>query len=112
MSLGILAMVGSSRVKNFVHLVFDNEAYGSTGNQRSISRDVRLDHLARSAGYRQSRFVTDAETLSDATREALKEDGPTLLLVKVNQAEAQVPRIPYSPEEIRDRFLKAVQREA
>ncbi|HLC41609.1 MAG TPA: thiamine pyrophosphate-dependent enzyme, partial [Methylomirabilota bacterium] len=111
MNLGILAMVGSSQPKRFIHIVFDNEVYGSTGNQRSLSRDVRLNRLAAGAGYRRSAFVTQADQLRDATRQALTEEGPTFLLVKVNQAEAEVPRIPYSPETIRDRFRNAVKRE-
>ena len=43
MNLGILAMIAARRPANFVHLVFDNEVYGSTGNQASLSRGVRLD---------------------------------------------------------------------
>jgi sulfopyruvate decarboxylase beta subunit len=111
MNLGILAMVGSSQPRKFIHIVFDNEVYGSTGNQRSLSREVRLDRLAAGAGYRRSAFVTEADQLRDATRQVLAEEGPTFLLVKVNQAEADVPRIPYAPEQIRDRFLKSVKGE-
>ncbi len=51
MNLGGLAQVGGLRPANFVHCVFDNEVYGSTGNQRSPSRQVRLDRLAAAAGY-------------------------------------------------------------
>ena len=112
MNLGILAMVGASRPRNFVHFVFDNGVYGSTGNQRSLSQEVRLDRLAEVAGYRQSFFVSDARELREAARRALKEDGPSFVLVKVTAAETPVPRIPYPPEEIRDRFLKAVKSEA
>ena len=49
MNLGILAMIAAQRPANFVHLVFDNEVYGSTGNQVSLSRGVRLDRLAAAA---------------------------------------------------------------
>src|SRR6185436_10637333 len=46
MNLGILPMIGAQRPPGLLHLVFDNEVYGSTGNQASPSREVRLDRLA------------------------------------------------------------------
>src|SRR5260370_34190498 len=52
MNLGILPMVGSNAPRGFVHIVFDNEVYGSTGNQRSAASGVRLDAVAAAAGYR------------------------------------------------------------
>src|SRR5262249_58709025 len=51
MSLGILAQVGARRPANLVHCVFDNGVYGSTGNQTSLSHQVRLARLAVAARY-------------------------------------------------------------
>jgi thiamine pyrophosphate-dependent acetolactate synthase large subunit-like protein len=78
--------------------------YGSTGNQRSPSRAVRLDALAAAAGYQTAVAVTEAGEVEDAVRTALAGDGPHFVLVKVTTEEAEVPRIPYSPAAIRDRF--------
>jgi len=108
MSLGTLAMVGSLAPKNFVHLVFDNEVYGSTGGQRSPSREVRLDHLARGAGYRTATAATTPPEIAAALRSALRTSGPHFILVKVTAAEAVVPRIPHTPAAIRDRFRRAL----
>jgi phosphonopyruvate decarboxylase len=104
MNLGILAMVGASRPRNFVHCVFDNEVYGSTGNQQSPSREVGLHRLAAAAGYRTSVAVTEPRAIESALAAALAGDGPHFVLVKVTTEEADVPRIPFSPAEIRDRF--------
>jgi phosphonopyruvate decarboxylase len=108
MNLGILPLAAALRPRNFVHVVFDNEVYGSTGNQRSISAEVRLDALARAAGYRTVSAVTDAEAIENAMRTSLAADGPHFVLVKVTTDEAEVPRIPYTPAELRDRFRAAV----
>ena len=51
MGLGTLATVGALRPKNFVHVIFDNEVYGTTGNQPTISNVVPLDKVAKAAGY-------------------------------------------------------------
>ncbi|MBI4610495.1 MAG: hypothetical protein HY726_15970 [Candidatus Rokubacteria bacterium] len=104
MSLGILPMVGALAPPNFVHVVFDNEVYGSTGNQASLSREVRLDRLAAAAGYRTSRAATTATEIGLAMRAALAEPGPHFILLKVTAHEEPAPRIPYPPEAIRDRF--------
>ena len=104
MNLGILSTVASAQPRGFVHCVFDNEVYGSTGSQRSPSRDVRLDRLARAAGYRTVRAVTDPDAISTGVRAALATDGPHFILVKVTAEEAEVPRIAHTPAAIRDRF--------
>jgi phosphonopyruvate decarboxylase len=104
MNLGILAMVGGLAPRNLVHVVFDNEVYGSTGNQASPSRGVRLDRVAAAAGYRSAVAVTDATAVERAVHHALAGDGPHFVLVKVTTEEADVPRIPFSPAQIRDRF--------
>jgi len=104
MNFGILAMVGGLGPRRLVHVVFDNEVYGSTGNQASPARGVRLDRVAAAAGYRTSVAVTDASEVEDAVHRALAVEGPHFLLAKVTTEEADVPRIPYSPAEIRDRF--------
>jgi phosphonopyruvate decarboxylase len=108
MKLGILAMIAAQRPANFVHLVFDNEVYGSTGNQASLSRGVRLDHLATAAGFVTATAVTDPWALEAALRTALASPGPHFVLVKVTAEEADVPRIPYAPAVLRDRFRAAV----
>jgi phosphonopyruvate decarboxylase len=108
MNLGILAMIAAQRPANFVHLVFDNEVYGSTGNQTSLSRGVRLDRLAAAAGFATVAAVTEPWALEAALRAALAAPGPHFVLVKVTPEEADVPRIPYTPAALRDRFRAAV----
>jgi len=106
MSLGTLAMVGSLGPRNLIHLVFDNEIYGSTGGQRSPSREVRLDRLARSAGYRTSIAATTPDEIAVALRSARVDGGPHFILVKVTATETPAPRIPHTPHTIRDRFRR------
>jgi phosphonopyruvate decarboxylase len=108
MNLGVLAQVGALRPANFVHCVFDNEVYGSTGNQRSPSRQVRLDRLAAAAGYATATAATEADEIAAAVRSSLGRPGPHFVLAKVTTEEAAVPRIPYAPSAIRDRFRASV----
>jgi phosphonopyruvate decarboxylase len=108
MNFGILAMVAGLKPRKLVHVVFDNEVYGSTGNQASPSRGVRLDRVAAAAGYRSAVAVTTAADVEGAVEAALRADGPHFVMAKVTAEEADVPRIPFSPAEIRDRFRASI----
>ena len=108
MNLGVLAMIGGRQTPNLLHLVFDNEVYGSTGNQASPSREVRLDRVAAGAGYRTAVAVTGPGELEAALRATRATDGPHFVLIKVTRDEAEAPRIPYTPTVLRDRFRAAV----
>ena len=114
MNLGILPMIGGGPLMaggpsaNLVHVVFDNDVYGSTGNQASPSRHARLDAIAAASGYRRIAAVTDPAGVSLAVAAALRDGGPAFVLAKVTAEEREAPRIPYPPEEIRDRFRGAL----
>jgi hypothetical protein len=48
--------------------------------------------------------VAGADDLHAAVATALAGGGPSFILARVTGEEQPVPRIPYPPEEIRDRF--------
>lgn len=109
MNLGTLATVGALKPKNFIHVVFDNEVYGSTGNQPTISRTVRLEHVAKSSGYVNVERVREREDVAYEFKDMLKKDGPSFLLVKVTEQAEDVDRVPIEPVEITRRFMKAIE---
>ena len=118
MSLGILPMIGGGpvmgrgRPANLTHVVFDNAVYGSTGSQASPSRAVGLHRIARAAGYERATAVAGADELHAAVATAVAGGGPSFILARVTGEERPSPRIPYSPEEIRDRFRSCLDERA
>jgi thiamine pyrophosphate-dependent acetolactate synthase large subunit-like protein len=108
MSLGTLPLIVVEKPANLVHIILDNEAYESTGDQPSISSAVDLADIARSSGYPHVARVTESETLAEALGDCQTQPGPHLILVKVGIAPVPgIPRVSHSPEEIRDRFKTA-----
>ena len=110
MSLGILAQIGTLLPKNLIHIVLDNEVYGSTGNQPTISSHVRLEDVAKSSGYPDVVKVTEQEDLKAALKKYINTSGPSFILAKVkadNMAES-LGRVTHSPVEIKERFMGAV----
>jgi len=104
MNLGILPMVAAYRPRRFVHCVFDNDAYGSTGNQRSAAPGAALGELAAAAGYRTVATAFDEREVGNSLAAALRSDGPHFIHVKVTHESADVPRIAHTPAQLRDRF--------
>ena len=108
MGMGTLATVGALRPKNFVHVVFDNEVYGTTGSQPTISNVVPLDKVAKSVGYVNVERVLDRDDLVYEFKDMLKKDGPSFLLIKVNEFVEDAGRVVHDPPVITQRFMKAI----
>lgn len=108
MGMGTLATIGALRPKNLTHVVFDNEVYGTTGNQPSYSRIVRLDHVAKAAGYATVERVWEREDIMYEFKDMLANDGPHFLLIKVNEQIEDADRVALDPADITKRFREAV----
>jgi thiamine pyrophosphate-dependent acetolactate synthase large subunit-like protein len=110
MNLGSTAMIAYARPANLVHVVFDNGAYASTGNQPTVSRKIPLDRIAAAAGYERTMRVRSPAELAPAFRECLQHPGPSFLLaeIEVEETPFHAGRVTHTPEEIRDRFRTAI----
>ncbi len=109
MGLGNLPLAGSLRPRNFIHLVFDNEAFASTGNQPTLSGQVPLDALARACGYPVVETVENRQQLLECFRRVRRAAGPVFLLVKCRPDATPPPeRIRLTPYEISQRFSLVV----
>lgn len=107
MHLGILSSIGHYKPKNLYHIVLDNEAYESTGDQDTTSPNTDLARIALSSGYAFSRDASDLEGLRDALARMTAAPGPGFLRVKINRLPTEnIPRISekYSSEEIARHF--------
>jgi thiamine pyrophosphate-dependent acetolactate synthase large subunit-like protein len=109
MGMGILGMVGSLKPKNFIHIVFDNETYGSTGEQPTLSKFIPLEKVALANGYRISEKVGWDEMLEPKLQKCLREEGPSFLLIKVKSSDGEAcARVKFTPVEIADRLKSAL----
>jgi len=106
-----MATVAERAPQRFLHVIIDNEAYGTTGNQSTASAIARLEAVAGSCGYAKVARCDNAASLRALTKELRAVDGPTCLLVKVNRREVdKVPRITsrYTPEQTTARVRSAI----
>ena len=110
MNLGSAAMIPFTGARNLIHVVFDNGAYASTGNQPTISREVALEKIAAAAGYRTSVRALTPDSLQAAFEDARRQGGPAFILadIEIETGHFAAGRVSHSPEEIRDRFMTAI----
>jgi len=105
MNLGGLANVAASKPNNLWHVILDNGTHASTGDQKTVSRIVPLEEVARVCGYRRTLRIREAENLDVACRELLAAEGPACLLVEVEPGNQEgVPRVGIAPPQMAARF--------
>jgi sulfopyruvate decarboxylase subunit beta len=106
MNLGSLSTIGNYAEKNYYLIIIDNKSYATTGDQPThTARRTRLDEIARGCGI--SVIAVDTTKELDNT---LKHSGPLVIVAGTKSGNAEVPIIPFSPEFIKERFLKEVKR--
>ncbi len=110
MNLGTLATIAATAPANFLQVCFDNSAHASTGGQRTVSDRVRLEEIARTAGYRWTARAETPDTLAVVARQWLRATGPAFLLVRTELVPggAPGPRIPFTPVEMTVRLRRAL----
>ncbi len=80
MQLGSLATVAGAAPRNFVHLVFKNAVYHTSGAQE-IPGGLAVDFvmMAKGAGYRNAYAIGDLDELRRRLPALLAEEGPLLI---------------------------------
>ena len=108
MNLGTLATIGNEAPDNYILLIVDNGAYGSTGDQATYtSGKTNLADMARAAGCDKVTEVKEKDTLG-TLETCLNEPGPHIIVSKVEAGSPKLTPIPLPPAVIRERFKRAV----
>ena len=88
MNLGSLVTVAGMEPKNFLHFVFEDGAYWTTGGQPIPGNGkFNLSAMANDAGYKSSHSVEDLETLVSELPSLMRQDGPIFVSIKITHPE-------------------------
>lgn len=113
MNLGTLSTIGNYAPSNFILLIVDNGAYGSTGDQPThTSGKTDLAAMASAGGVESVHIVRESETVGRLTQcleLCRNSQGPHVIVAKVAPGSPKLKPIPLSSGVIRDRFREAVQ---
>lgn len=109
MNPGTLATAAFAAPANLTLVAIDNGAYGSTGNQPTLTAScVDLEQVARGFGFRYTVKVAGEQELIEVMKETRK--GPTFIHVLAVPGNKDVPNIPVHHFEIKKQvqeFLRA-----
>jgi len=106
MKLGSLATIGHYRPTNLVHILFDNQAYESTGGQPSLASGTDFCAVARACGYPTQEKVTTPAEFQDLLSTLANRAKPLFIHVRVRcGTPAGLPRPEQPPEQMRDDLM-------
>ena len=107
MLLPALTTLGSFPAPNLKIFVFDNEAYEGTGGQPSdTARGADIAAIAQAASVRGATTVRDLDSFKSAAREAVRGEGMSFIVAKVELAKGPAPGKPAGPKEGLIRFVR------
>lgn len=103
MNLGSIVTISKWQPVNLLHIVIDNNAYGSCSEEKSMSNSAHLDKLAHDVGYH---YVQTASSQGDLKRAILMfKQGPGFIVAKIKLGGRRDFRRPLKLTEIKDRFM-------
>jgi thiamine pyrophosphate-dependent acetolactate synthase large subunit-like protein len=111
MGMSALASVASEAPPNLIHVVLDNVSHASTGGQRTISGEVKLESVAGAAGYRATHRADTPESLAASLWAALTQPGPVMVLATVEGGTTKgIGRVEPDPPALAARFAAEARR--
>lgn len=111
MNLGGLVTIGASQPKNYVLIIIDNEAYGSTGFQPTFTAcGLRLEAVAQACTIHNTFFINQEAVITSVMEKVLRSDqGPFCVIIKVEKGVPDdLSIIPYEAITVRDRFMESI----
>ncbi|WP_418565313.1 phosphonopyruvate decarboxylase [Pyramidobacter piscolens] len=106
MHMGALAVIGSQRPRNLVHIVINNGAHESVGGLPTAARSASLAKVAEACGYVNVKTVGTFAELDAVLKDARNADGLTFIEAKTAiGARADLGRPTTSAMENRDGFM-------
>ena len=84
MHMGSLAVIGSLKPKNLVHILINNSAHETVGGMPTAIGSVKLKKLAKACGYKNRFSIDNLEDLDKALEEAKGSDKLTFIEVKAS----------------------------
>ena len=107
MHMGSLALIGSSRPRQFVHVVLNNGCHESVGGQPTVGFEIDIPKIAEACGYSAAVSVSTVADLMNSLERFHEIEGPCLLEVRVSAAARKDLRRPQKPPSAgRDDFME------
>jgi len=110
MQAGTFAALGNhGKNKNITHILIDNCVHESTGAQKTLSKTVFFEGIAKSCGYKTVASAITKEEIVNSLSDFGKFSGLKLLVIKSSPgSRSDLGRPTTTPIENKDNFMKAI----
>lgn len=107
MHMGSLAIIGTRASANFRHIILNNGAHASVGNQPTAGFSISFSQIALGCGYKSAQsFDNEVELLAYLPR-FLSQPGPSLIELKISlEVRKNLRRPPTAPITNKINFMK------
>ncbi len=106
MHMGSTVVNASKNLKNFKHIVYNNEAHDSVGGQPTTANNANIPQIAFNAGYKNVYSVSNLNDLNEILPEFINSTHTALLEIKVKcGARSDLGRPKEKPQENKKIFM-------
>jgi len=106
MHMGSLAIVGTQRPKNLVHIVINNGAHETVGGLPTVGGNIDFSKVAQSLGYQKTVRVAEASELADVMQDIHSAEGLIFVEIMCNlESRSDLGRPTKSPIENRNELM-------
>jgi phosphonopyruvate decarboxylase len=84
MHMGALAIIGTKKPKNFLHIVLNNGCHDSVGGQPTVGFNIDITKIAKACGYANVKSVKNRSDLEKTVKDLLAKSRPSLIEVIIN----------------------------
>lgn len=110
MHMGAMAVIGSNKPANLVHIVINNEAHESVGGMPNVAGNIDLVGVAKACGYPSAVSADNFEALDIALNEAKSKNELCFIEVKCAiGARADLGRPTTTARENKENFMAFIQ---
>lgn len=82
MHMGAMAVIGTNKPENMIHIVINNEAHETVGGMPTVAGSINFVQIALGCGYCSAESVSDMDALEKALQKMRGSDELTFLEVK------------------------------
>jgi len=107
MHMGAMAIIGSSKPKNFKHIVFNNGCHDSVGGQPTCGFSISFTEIAKACGYTLALRAQTVEEIDEKMQLMRSTNGPAMLEVIIKKsARDDLGRPKSAPKDNKVKFME------
>ncbi len=107
MHMGAMALIGSNKPKNLIHIVINNSSHETVGGMPTVANNIDIVSIANACGYQYSTSVDNFQDLDRELNFCKKSDKLSLIEIKCAiGARSDLGRPKETPIENKELFMK------